>query len=674
MPTKSFVSRKLSLAVWCVSAVVVLVLSIVEPALAVSPVPLINQPLVPTSTTPGGAGFTLTVNGSGFVAASTVNWNGTPRVTTFVSSSQLKAAILASDISASATAAVTVVTPGGGNSNPVYFPVASPFSVFTLTRNDYFAGLNNFTSGTAVADLNGDGKVDAVTGYSLSPHGVLAFLNNGDGTLQAPISSLGACEVQSLATGDFNGDGKVDLVIADPGGSLCIMLGNGDGTFQPGTAYSAGFEVMPTGLTVGDFNGDGHLDAAVGHELGDGNISVLLGNGDGSFQAPSVYSSGFSFPNSPYVTTGDFNRDGKLDLIVAGSGVSVLLGNGDGTFQPATVFAFSGSWFWLVAADFNGDGNLDLAASGEASSVGVFLGNGNGTFQPEVDYALQFGSTCSGIGDLNHDGTLDLGCFGDPDISIFFGNGDGSFQSALAFPGAGAEPEMADMNGDGQLDIVGAATQYMSVFLQTTVQRSPASLTFASQPIGTNSKPQMTTVTNDGSAVLNISGITLTGSNPGDFKQKNNCGSSLAVGASCTVSVVFKPTAAFTRTANVAISDDATGSPQTVTLTGTGDEVGLSPKSLFFGSVMVGQKSAPQIITVKNVGAGSLDVSLIGVSGTDKRDYSATNNCPKTLLAGATCQVTVTFAPLRTGKLSADVTLEFSGLTNQMVPLGGMGI
>jgi hypothetical protein len=530
------------------------------------------------------------------------------------------------------------------------------------------------TIGTVVGDFNGDGKVDAVTGYSVFPHGVLAFLNNGDGTLQAPISSLGACEVGSLAAGDFNGDGKPDLLIADPSaGNLCVMLGNGDGTFQPGTAYSAGFEVSPIGLTVGDFNGDGHLDAAVGHS-GDSKISVLLGNGDGSFQAPTMYSSGFSFPESLYVTAGDFNHDGKLDLVVGGSGVSILLGNGDGTFQPATVFASSGTWFWLVAADFNGDGNLDLAASGESSSVGVFLGNGNGTFQPEVDYPTLYGSVCSGLGDLNHDGNLDLACSASPNLSAFFGNGDGTFQSVVNFPATGIQPMMADMNGDGQLDLVQAGTQYMSVYLQTTAQRSPASLTFASQAIGANSKPQMTTVTNDGSAVLNISGITLTGSNPGDFKQKNNCGSSLAVGASCTVSVVFKPTAAFTRTANVAISDDATGSPQTVALTGTGDEVGLSPKSLFFGSVMVGQKSAPQIITVKNVGAGSLDVSLIGVSGTDKRDYSATNNCPKTLLAGATCQVTVTFAPLRTGKLTADVTLEFSGLTNQMVPLAGMGI
>jgi hypothetical protein len=644
-------------------------------AAAVSPVPLINQPLMPASSAPGGAGFTLTVNGTGFVATSTVNWNGSPRVTTFVSSSELTAAILASDVANPTTAAVTVMTPGGGYSNQVYFPVAPPLSVFSLTRNDYFAGTNNFTSGTAVGDFNGDGKVDAVTGYSLFPKGVLAFLNNGDGTLQAPISSLGACEVQALAVGDFNSDGKVDLVIADPGGYLCIMLGNGDGTFQPGATYSAGFEVSPIGLAVGDFNGDGKLDAAVGHTLGDGNISVLLGNGDGSFQAPTIYSSGFSFPESDYVSTGDFNHDGKLDLIVGGSGTSILLGNGDGTFQPASVFSFSGNWNWLVSADFNGDGNLDLAASGEASSVAVYLGNGDGTFQPEVDYPVQFGAICSGVGDLNHDEHLDLACSADPNLSFFFGNGDGTFQPAVNFPtNTGGSPAAVDMNGDGQLDVVQASSQNMSVYLQTTVVRAPASLTFASQAIGTNSKPQMTTITNDGTATLNISGIVLTGSNPGDFDQRNTCGTSLAVGASCTISVLFRPTAAFTRTADVSISDDATASPQTVTLTGTGNQVGLSPKSIDFGSVVVGQKSAPLSFTLKNVGMGTLDINLIGISGTDKRDYSETNNCGNRLAPGASCQVTVTFMPLAKGKRPADVTLEFSGLSNQMVKLGGIGI
>jgi FG-GAP-like repeat len=212
---------------------------------------------------------------------------------------------------------------------------------------------------------------------------VIVLLGNGDGTFQAAQSYAAGPHPSSVAVADFNGDGIPDLAVASQGtypdykGTVSILLGNGDGTFQAAQSYAVGAGFRRPSLTVGDFNGDGTPDLAVA-SFGtspdyQGTVSVLLGNGDGTFQAAQTYAAG-SYASS--VAVGDFNADGSLDLAVGNaSGVSILLGNGDGTFQAAQSYAAGGYPISIVVGDFNGNGYPDLAVADYSSNTVTVLMN-----------------------------------------------------------------------------------------------------------------------------------------------------------------------------------------------------------------------------------------------------------------------------------------------------------
>jgi hypothetical protein len=217
----------------------------------------------------------------------------------------------------------------------------------------------------AVGDFNGDGKLDLAIA-SPTTSSINVFLGNGDGTFQTAKSfAVGPINSAPVA-GDVNGDGKLDLVV---GGG--VLLGNGDGTFQPIHYF---FNGAANSLALQDLNGDGKLDLVYTTTFPSDSVNVMLGNGDGTFQPVQSYALG----SSPHaVAVGDFNGDGKLDLVAdAGSGfassqLSVLLGNGDGTFQPAqsySVGAYAGA---VAVGDFNGDGKADLALPGGNDGNGV---------------------------------------------------------------------------------------------------------------------------------------------------------------------------------------------------------------------------------------------------------------------------------------------------------------
>jgi hypothetical protein len=310
---------------------------------AQNPVPFINEPLVPDTVMPGSAGFTLIVNGTGFAKGAVVNWTGSARATRFVSSSQLNAAVLSSDIAKAGTASVTVLnpSPGGGVSNTVFFPVALPTN-YVLTGSAL--AVSTGPESVATADFNKDGILDLVVADPGSGE-VSVALGEGDGTFQSPVSytvGQGGSVNFMVAVGDFNADGNQDFVVLSSGGDLVsVFIGNGDGTFKPRVDYPVGTD--PSSVAVADLHGDGKLDLAVTNQnctkvspsCGEGTVSILLGNGDGTFRAAVEYPAG-SDPNS--ITVGDFNRDGKLDSAVVNgnavgpSTVSILINGGDGTF------------------------------------------------------------------------------------------------------------------------------------------------------------------------------------------------------------------------------------------------------------------------------------------------------------------------------------------------------
>ena len=364
----------------------------------------------------------------------------------------------------------------------------------------------------ATGDFNGDSKLDFVTANISNQ--IQVSLGNGDGTFRAARVAYTNGPPAQIAVGDFNGDGKLDIVVTNTSANnISVFLGNGDGTFQASKNFDAG--VLPGGVAVGDFNGDGKLDIAVSSTgylddqtyllVGGVTVSILLGNGDGTFQAKQDFPVG---RQSNSIAVGDINGDGKLDLVVAhtdttssgsgynSSGVSVLLGKGDGTFQPTvelsvTQGAFGGSAYGVALRDVNGDNNLDILVSNGSSAsyssghytFSVLLGLGNGAFQTHQEFTAGYNAFSLAIGDINGDGKPDVVAltssppsYGNGALTLAFGNGDGTFGVAQRTQYLNPEALLvADVNGDGIPDII---TPFNFITQSVAVQISKGDGTF----------------------------------------------------------------------------------------------------------------------------------------------------------------------------------------------------
>ena len=351
--------------------------------------------------------------------------------------------------------------------NPVLFYPAVNYTTLATPRS------------VVTGDFNGDGIPDLVaTGRPLS-----LFLGNGDGTFQTARTINSPYNSHEVVAGDFNGDGILDLATANwtSNNSVSIFLGNGDGTFQDPLTFAAGN--LPTGLALGDWNGDGKLDLAVTNHYAR-SVTVYLGNGDGTLREVATYTVG-DFPIT--VRTGDFNGDGKPDLVVVNSGpgfpeddtVTILLGNGDGTFRSGGNYVVGSHPFSAVVADLNGDGVLDIATANEVgNTMGVLLGNGDGSFHPVVQYPDGPDPLWIEAADFNRDGKVDLvtaNSLGNA-LHVFLGNGDGTFGAFQSFA-AGTQPNsvaVGDFNGDGFPDLVVTSGTTNNVWVLLNAAEGPA--------------------------------------------------------------------------------------------------------------------------------------------------------------------------------------------------------
>jgi hypothetical protein len=363
------------------------------------------------------------------------------------------------------------------NSNSVTILLGNGNGTFQTAVN-YGAGM--LPQSVVAADLNGDTADDLVVanynGLAGGAFGstVSVLMSNGAGRLLSDEYYSTGNLPTAIVAGDFNGDGKLDMAVANgnpytltiPDQTVSVLLGKGDGTFQPHVDYASGR--YPISIASGDFNGDGKQDLVTSNH-DDDTVSVLLANSDGTFRSHVDYAVG-SFPYC--VVVGDFNVDGKKDIAVASAGdnsVSILLGNGDGTFRSRVAHSTGPVPVFIAAGDVNGDGKLDLATANSGNNtVSVLLGNGDGTFDSHLDMPAGGGPLSIAVGDFNGDGKGDLAvadgglscgtfssCFTGSLIAILQSNGDGTFQPAVTFPSAPGPQLIAigDFNADGKRDL-----------------------------------------------------------------------------------------------------------------------------------------------------------------------------------------------------------------------------
>ena len=560
--------------------------------------------------------------------------------------------------------------------------------------------------GVVAADVNGDGKLDLIV--TIDPTIAQVYLGNGDGTFSNSHTYLLSENLQApqLAVADFNLDGKLDIA-----GAGSVLLGNGSGTFQGspivldvtgtvaiGTFVNGGsldvavrdnsldtvdillndgtgnltnsssytLQAAVDSIVTGDFNRDGNLDLAI-HSYDSNSstwsVSILLGNGDGTFQPPKFYTEGtYTDGAKMALVVADFNNDHKLDLAVSGmnnQSLAILLGNGDGTFA-APVYYYNAGFYPLLAADFNGDGNLDIAAGGidstGAAKTSIIFGNGDGTFQNAVFPASLNGFIPVFTADLRNNGKADLISNG----QVALGNGDGTFSLQPALSTMAQISAIGDFNGDGKTDLFVSYDNPLNEPGTNTIELGNGDGTFGSAIPVLTSYPALfplfvADMNGDGRPDLgvfwwpSVDGVALIfNTTPPSFELSGTAllPSPVTAGNSATSSITVGPTFGFSG----AVTLSCTGLP-------SGASCAFNPPTVATGS----GTSALTVATTSSLAAGTYSVGVQGSSG------STVNSVPLSLVVQAPPDFTVsagsgspTSQTISAGQ-TASFTLAFGG-------------
>ncbi len=620
------------------------------------------------------------------------------------------------------------------NTSDVQTAITVELNSTTAIGNPTFAfpprryGVGYQPRGIALGDFNGDTRPDVVVtakGSNLAS----VLLGNGKGQFDPGVATtIGKQQCQFLAMDDFNNDHKSDMAISCTGGSVQVFFGKGTGAFNAPITLTAG--ATPQDIATADFNGDGFIDLAVANKTSN-NISVFLNNKTGGFNAPVNYTTG----NGPMgLIAGNFTLAGHVDLAVVNTNASTMQifpGNATGTFGTPATYAVAANPQGIVAGDFNGDGNLDIATANVGTvsvlvnnagtfpshtdytltgqptriataslrnngildlvttlpvskQMAVLLGKNDGTFATPVKYPTLWGGVGVAIGDFNADSLLDVVvATGDPIVAVLPGKGDGTLLPALSYHvGAGPNDSDAydiaaiDVNNDGFIDFITAnyGDGTYAVYPNTPVAAvRPAKMNFGTVPLGSPSAARAAKMYNPGVATLKLNAAVA----PSDYSQNaSTCGTSLLSGANCSVSVAFAPKDINARAGALSFTDNATATPQKVTLNGVGTEVGVSPNPVNFGSIAHGTTTSKPV-TITNLSGGSFPayaLTFTGIVVTGTGFSLASNGCPTSLAAGGSCQVTVQFAPGTAGSFTGLLTLtDDGGGSPQKITLKGSG-
>jgi len=575
--------------------------------------------------------------------------------------------------------------------NPVYSDTAA--ISFSGSQGDYSLTATVIGYGGPASPTGSVSFIDTSFGNDVLATAALGAGAAGNGWLISQTPPTGSYPLSEV-TEDFNGDGIPDLAVlwsnSAYGGpfSVTILFGKGDGTFTTGpTVQPAGVQSYPT-MIGGDFNSDGKADLGVLSYNGDSisYITVLLGNGDGTFATPitgQVYNQGAVGGDVILgsLAAADFNGDGKLDLAVVGDyvssgGATILLGNGDGTFTAAGPNVDLTAGFALIATgDFNGDGIPDFVAPNYfefGGSPTIFLGKGDGTFTfSKVTFTLDYFPTSVLVADFNGDGILDLAFSDLNGVEIALGNGDGTFTetsaSPIPVPSELYSLTAGDFNHDGKIDIAGIDEYNDRIVLLIGAGDGTFTAT-ATTPAVSQSPFAIVAADFNGDGVPDLAMLT---------KNVNTASILLTVPTeTATVTVNgIAPAAAGTHYVDASYAGDrnyGAVTSGTIPLIGGLPPVRVSPNSLSFGNEAVGTTSPAKTVTLDNTSTDTLDISSITPSG----DFTiSANTCGATLAEKKSCKVSITFTPMALGTLTGTLTFTDNAANSpQTVPLSGRGV